>query len=158
MYNYARTRAGNQGSATPDRLISELNKFGFYSKFVQGKKPFMLSETGASTDTNLPAGSPQGLNVVPHTPQEEIEVKRSWLTAVTTAINAFPEFKAAVWFEEKKPESVAGFELMRDFRITSTNDLSQTFLTSIGTSLRKSIFVQDTIKSNVYQCSGALNF
>lgn len=133
-----------------------MNKADFYSKYVRNKKPFMLAETGASSDTNIPGGT-QRISA-PHTPQEEATVKQSWLIAVVNAMAEFPEFKAAVWFEEKKPEAVGGVELMRDFRILTNAALVQTFLRSIATSLRTNVFVDGTVKKEVYSCSGALNF
>jgi hypothetical protein len=115
----------------------------------------MLAETAASSDTNYAGGN---LEVTPHTEQEESTNKKAWITSMLNAVKEFPEFKAAVWFEEIKPESVPGGRCMRDFRITKSADLRRVFLEGIEESERKNIFVDGIVKNEVYKCSGALNF
>lgn len=116
----------------------------------------MLAETAASSDKNVPGGTQRISST--HTPEQEAAVKESWMKSIVSALGQFPEFKAAVWFEEIKPEAVLNVELLRDFRITSTDLLTQVFLTSIETSLRENVFVDGTVKTQVYKCTGELNF
>jgi hypothetical protein len=157
LYNYERsTTTNNQQSSPPNKAIEEINLLGFYDTFVKGKKPLMIPETGGSSDTQLAVPKH---DITPHTPQYELENKKAWITAINNAQRQFPELKAAVWFEEIKPENVPGSRrYMRDFRITKNSALSQMFLETVEESDRKIVFVDGTVKNEVYKCSGALNF
>lgn len=116
----------------------------------------MLAETGASSDKNIPGGA-QRISAV-HTPQQEADVKEAWMKSLIAAIDKFPEFKGAVWFEESKHEFVGTVELLRDFRITSSDLLTQVFLRDIQTLQRENVFVDGIKKTQVYKCTGELNF
>ena len=158
LYSYTRSRAtGNTAPVGVDTAADQLNRNGFLNNFVlQKNKPLMLAETGASTDSNLPKETPILASV--NDEQTEAAVKKSWMDSIISAANSTPLFKAAVWFEEIKPENIPAGRVMRDFRITSKNSLTKVFLDCIRTLQRRSVFVDSLDRKKAYLCTGDINF
>lgn len=148
VYDYGRLTDGSTELATEDIFYNPTSASSFYdarSSFyptyvVNKRKPFMLSETGASVDSNL-ATQLTKLVRTPSTPQQELAIKRAWWTAIlSSSVLAAPgtklsQLKLAVWFEESKVESAyqdPSVQIFRDYTVT----VDSTIAASLASDLR----------------------
>lgn len=144
-YNYNRDSGHNVVANQPDVFTSTSGAsslfnpaYPFYSKYVTGKdKPFIFSETGAPVESNLPGNATYV--TVPATLQHELLVKQAWWRAVfSSSVQETPgtslsKLKAAVWFEETKPEQAfdARTFVQKDFMISAKPQIAQAFAADI---------------------------
>ncbi|KAJ3306439.1 hypothetical protein HDV03_005049 [Kappamyces sp. JEL0829] len=142
-YNYARDNNNKVPVVPGDFLydpttVATLFRTGhtFYPTYVEAKKkPFILSETGAPIESNID-GQPQLIST-PYTSDDEVKIKQSfWRAIFQGSINyqaPMPRMKAAVWFEESKPETAQNknFQVLRDFRITANPAVAAAFAKDI---------------------------
>lgn len=111
-----------------------ISAYPFYTEYVTKKnKPFILSETGAPVESNLPGNATYIRS--PATLQQELLTKQSWWKAIlASSVQASPgtslsRMKAAVWFEESKPEQAfdANTFVEKDFRISAKPEIASAF-------------------------------
>jgi hypothetical protein len=121
----------------------------------------MLSETGSAWDSNQ-KGQRNVVTQDSNASANEMKSKISWVKSIVHAIGILPNFKAAVWFEEKKEESsysVSNVRVIRDYRITFSSFIRKEFLSTLSNEKSINYVWADSINRNkTYQCSGSLQF
>jgi hypothetical protein len=168
-YNYERNADGQSRVTSNDALIRPdspaslfVPSYPFYPTFVtQKRKPFILSETGASIDNNIPGNAT--VLTSPPTTEQELAVKQAWWKGLfsnsvqATQGTGISSLKAAVWFEIIKPEETfavgRSVVLQRDFRITHNKVVRDAFIkdaTDLGSLLTRPGKFQ-------FSCDGTFN-
>lgn len=100
-------------------------------------KPFIFSETAAPVEYNIPGNATYVRN--PPTLEQELQVKQAWWNAILkSSVEAAPDtalskLKAAVWFEESKPEKAfdADIFVQKDFAISTKPEIARAFAADI---------------------------
>jgi hypothetical protein len=121
----------------------------------------MLAETGSAWDSNQ-KGQRAVISQDSNAFKKELDSKISWVKSIIYAIGMLPNFKAAVWFEEKKYESsyeVPNVRVIRDYRITFSPSIREEFLSTLSDGKSINYVWADSINRNkTYHCSGLLQF
>jgi hypothetical protein len=155
VYNTGRDARTRQTSpANPNIVAAYISSstnalFDFYGRFSAAKnKPFMISETGSAFVTNYTVGDTA----------LELSVKQSWWTSILNAAvrsRNFPNWKAAVWFEEIKPEQSYDDHtqsVMKDYRITFSEPVKAALMRDLTAEPR--IVWADSLR---YTCNGSIS-
>ncbi|KAI8916244.1 glycoside hydrolase superfamily [Gorgonomyces haynaldii] len=128
----------------------------FYTRFAANKnKPFVLSETGASYQTNQLGNTvPQNLM----TQQVELQVKQQWwknIFQLAVQQNRYPLWRGAVWFEEIKTE-ISFFDrktpVTKDYRATFNSTVKQALVSDMQ-SLSSKVIQAGALK---FACDGSI--
>lgn len=152
VYNTGRdSRTRQTTPANPNIVAAYISSasdtlFDFYGRYSAAKgKPFMLSETGSAFITNYTSG-------------DELSIKQSWWVSILNAAvrsNDFPNWKAAVWFEEIKPEQSyddSSLSVIKDYRITFKEDIKNALVRDLTAEPR--LVWADSMK---YSCNGSVS-
>ena len=141
IYNTGRDDQTRQTTVAPEGILGAFlstpgnAQMDFYERFCASKnKPFLLAETGAAFITDLPGATQPQIRPAGTSRAVENSIKQAWWTSVfSSAIRSgqFPLWKAAVWFEEVKPEQSndnAQVQVEKDYRITFSSPMRDNFL------------------------------
>ncbi|RKO93867.1 glycoside hydrolase superfamily [Blyttiomyces helicus] len=120
-----------------DPIYPTQGNLNFYTRFSEKfNKPFILSETGAPYSTNLVGTAVN--DQIHEDAADEVPVKSNWWNMIFDLANSgkFPNFKAAIWFEEKKSEGSNfnygdNFHTENDYLIVGKPNVQAAFLADV---------------------------